>query len=241
MKGNGCLVLALLIAVLLSSCAYGQVAIPLPPIAQSAPDLQVIVMGGLAGGDQVNVTYPDVAQPAALSADIKALAGQLGVSPDQATVTNSALPLTEAWNTKYRVPVMTSVTFVAQNAAPVDNGYLPVEKLIVGLRNYRRLAITYIMPPNFQYRGFDRYSDRNVSILESRSGSTYTFSVEINNPNFNSLTLPTVQVPPAQLAAPVRSSGNWIVYLLRGLGVVLICCFAAMVGWGVYNVLLKLR
>jgi hypothetical protein len=214
---------------------FAQTVLTLPPRLADAPDLQVIVMGGLPTGDVVNVTYAGVPSSAALTADLSLLSQQLGVSAADEHVTTEGLPANGG-----ETPPMTSVTFNDRTAAPANTGSLPVDKLIVALRNYHRLAITYIMPTNYRYTGVRRYTDRNVAFQLNQSGSTFVYSVTIASPDFTRLSLPNTD--PAANVAPVNGSGElqyllW--YRIGGIGVVLI--FAMFVGWGVYAALAKLQ
>ncbi len=208
----------------------------LPPRSTYAPDIQVLVVSGSPQTDFINFTYPGVADPAQLEKDVNNLAAALNTDASLAQVSNKALPMNGV-----STPTMTSVTIPAAGAAPTNTGFLPVDKVILGLKNYHRLAITYIMPSSFRYTGFRHYVDNNVDVSLNESGSTYSFLANIRNPDFMTLKLPAADESASQ-SSPLqqhRSVGQ--VYLLRVGGFALVLLFAVLIGWGAYTALAKLQ
>lgn len=215
--------------------AQGELATRLAP-NKYAPDLQIIVMGGLPGGDQVNVTYPGVPDAIVLRNDVDSLCKQLNVDAGRVHISTEGLP--EAGGLS---PLMTSVTLTAQGAAPLNTGTLPVDKLILALRSYHRLAVTYILPPTFRYTGFQQYSDRNLKVLLTRRESTYLYAVEIENPNFRTLTLPTSDTVVTPHVAPQSGGDGLGMILIKGLAILVVIAIAGTAGWFVYRALAKIK
>jgi len=216
-------------------CSAQTTASDLPPNAD-APDLQVIVMGGLPGGDAVCVTYPGVATQVQQHADVSSLCSQLNADASKVHTSTASLP--EAGG---HSPLLTSITLTAQGVALLNTGRLPVDKLIVALRSYHKLAITYILPPQFHYTGIHRYSNQYVDLALTQSGSTLIFAVTIKDPNFESLILPDHDIVVSSVSKEelMRQKTD---KLLLGIGAaIFVVLVATLGGFLVYRALTKLQ
>jgi hypothetical protein len=230
-------VIAVFVLVLgLNASAYPQS--PLPPAAANTPDLQVLVFSGDGSGqDSLVLTYGDVVPQTQVVSDLADLNEQLHISVAQAKVTNSALPMPGI-----QTPAMTSISVPAPGALPLTGGALPVASLIVALRQYRRIEMTFIMPPNYVYSGVRNYSDKNLSLAMVQSGATYTFNVTIANSDFSTIVLPSSVVMgtaryPGE-PTPLLTSTSVVE---RMLVLVLVFAAAGLIGWGVYATMVRMQ
>ena len=210
--------------------------IPQPAPAQSAPDVQVLVVSSLSGVDQVNVTYPSVIPRAQAARDVNALAAVSSWPIGDVQVQNSAMNLIGV-----KAVPMTSITFAAQGPVHKDRKSFWLEPFVVALRPYKKLSISYMVPKKFAFAGLQNYSDSHVHIVLQQHGSVYTYLITIDNPNFSRLNLPLEQPlsgAPAgdvhRVAAPQRERS---LRTLRIAGVALVGALAVLVGFGVYAVL----
>jgi hypothetical protein len=230
------LTVCLIIFTLSASVGDAQQLGQLPTRSAGAPDVQVIVLSDSSGNGVVNVTYPNQAGKVRLSCDIAALTEELNLNPATIQITNKCLPMQYM-----KTPIMTSVTFSAPNAVPLNTGALPVNKLILALRTYHRLAITYFMPSNYQYNGFTRYSNQNVEVSLLESGSAYSFSAVVNNPNFTTLTFPSATRALTDSKPAILASRNRKLAMYRTGGFIFVSACALLIGWGVYCAMSKLH
>jgi hypothetical protein len=168
---------------------------------------------------------------------VPALSAELNVDPETAHITATGLPNQDGSQT----PPMTSFTLKVKDAAPLDTGRLPVDKIILGLRAYHRLAITYIMPPRYMYNGFHKFSDKDVSISVTQSYSNCSFVVQIFNQNMTSLTLPVADAVAIASQKSAQQARGRATMLWRAGGIIFLSAFAVLIGWGVYTALAKMQ
>jgi hypothetical protein len=191
---------ALLAVTIMWTCAA------MPVRAASAPTCQVIVMWSAQGMDAVNITYPTAITDDKAQQDLVTLSNVsswhlLGAKIDQQQL---ALP-------GATVPPMTSVTFAAPGATSTATGGFALEPLILALKTYRQLNITYIMPDKFQFAGLSHYADSHVNIALDQHGNVFDYAVQIKDPSFSVLNLPATQAECVARAA-VGTQGHPSLY-----------------------------
>lgn len=210
--------------------------LPQPARLASAPDIQVLILSNMSGVDQVDITYPGVVTRAQVGRDLSAIVSETSCSIGNIQITNSAMPLIGV-----KAMPMTSVTFAAQGLVRKGQKAFLLEPLVIALKPYKKLNITYMVPRQFVFAGLHDYADNYVRIsLQPQHGTVYSYIVSIDNPNFQRLNLPLWQAPAAAAPNPGVIQQAAIEHRSRSLralkvaGVVLVGALALLVGFGVY-------
>jgi hypothetical protein len=196
------------------------------------PDVQVLLLGDPAGQEMVDVTYRNIVPPAQVQRDLAAIAAATGTTCVGVDISNKALPLAGV-----RATPMTGVTFVTAGSEPIGSTTLRLEPWIVALKNYPKISVTYIVPPQFAFNGLRTYKDDHVSIQLVQNNSTFSYRVRVLDPRFDRLNLPLMQPTAEQirLSAAERRLNSF-----RLIGLVVLSAFAAALGYGVYTLLSRL-
>jgi hypothetical protein len=141
-----------------------------------------------SGAANVALTYPRVTTDSDVQKDMNEIARRTGwmISNPQTTTNTGGTP---------DRPSMTSVDFSVANAASPTPGALPVEPVIVALKRFPSFSIVFVMQPEFRYRGPREFRNKYVGIQFRTTGPTYTYDVQIKDPNFESLGLPLIVEP----------------------------------------------
>ncbi len=200
--------------------------------AYGRPDVQALIFPS-AGGDMIDLTYPGVVPPVQAERDVTALLHAGGWHTTDVDISDEALPV------QGRAPVpMTSVTFQTVGVTPAQGqATIRLEPWAVGLRGYRTLAVTYIMPPGFKFDGLRTYQDSHVQITLDQEQSTLTYHIRVlDGGNFSSLGLPLTQSSQQMDQADAHSHRK-----LKLLGILVVGLVAAGVGYAVYTLLSRLH
>lgn len=209
---------------------YSQVA---RTSATYRPDVQILLMPGPGGQDMIDLTYSGVVPRAQTQRDLAAIALQTHWKTSAPEISDAALPL--AGVTSYP---MTSAAMTAPGAVALTDRTFQIEPLILALKSYHHLAITYIVPADFQFAGLTNYSDANVKIALNRQKSTFTYAVEIPKGDFDKLDLPLWQPQPGDVQVASQTSKSRSLALG---GVLLVGVLAAAIGYGVYALLSRMQ
>ena len=133
---------------------------------------------------------------------------------------------------------MTSVTFQTAGVTPSGGDTtIRLEPWAVGLRSYRTLAVTYIMPSTFKFNGLRTYQDNHVQIALDQEQSTLTYHIHVlDGGNYTNLGLPLTQA-----AQQMQQAGLQPRRKLKLLGILVVGLVAAGVGYAVYMLLSRLH
>jgi len=186
--------------------------------AAPRPDVVAIVFSVPNVSDTVSVAYRVPVNDETGKQDLRVLAQRGGW-------TVKKLSITQKDGTVARL----ETTGVVNPAALT----LPVAPFIEAFKRFRQLRIMFVVngaSMNFMPHQPPVSENQQVKLTFSHRTNTYTFDVEIRNSDFESVTLPTVAVPPplsteAQ-APPVRSSWVW-----WAMGFILIAGMAGSAIW----------
>ncbi len=212
------------------SAVSQDVSIVAPGNTTVRPDVQVLIMRDPWSRQMMSLTYPGLVPKAQAQGDVIQISKAANVAATDVSITNDALPL----NGAKPIP-MTGAVFEAPGVMPENETTFRLEPLIIALKGYKNLAITYIMPPGFVFNGLRSFSNRNVQIALDRRDSTYTYKVHVSDPNFDKLNLPLMQPTPDQMRYADTSERRQSIF--RVLGLVLVSALAATVGYAVYALL----
>jgi hypothetical protein len=168
------------------------------PALSGQPDVLILVYQQPGRGDQVDITYAHTVPHAQAQKDLAALAATTGWPIGVGKVTDAAPPV------QGKIGPMTSVTFAVPNVVQNETHTLPVEPFITAFRHYKRLNLIFSVGAGFQFQGQGSYADNNVRIILDQHGPAYIYQVQILNPNFEHLGLPTTGSVP-QVAPPSGS------------------------------------
>ena len=159
------------------------------------------------GMDEVVITYLAAVSSDQVQRDADAIGHSTGWMMDSVEITSHLDPERAAEGPLYSARIMTSHTLDR------GRGRLPIQQLVMAMKDYRRLLLVFDVPAPFQYLGHASYSDTNVDIvMEPRvpSAMTYAFDVNVKDPTFSTLKSPEemdgesasrVLTPPHILAA----------------------------------------
>lgn len=186
--------------------------------------------------DHLTFTYNRVVSMQTVQRDLIAYNKLTNKPLHMVTVTTGKTPLTAA-----RSDRMTSVTFMAADVIQPRSGHFDIDPFIEALKPYRKQRIAFVAPVGFQFTGLRSYKDDyltiNVSTGGDERGAMYTYDVDVNNPSFTGLHLPTWQADPRSTQVATAQS-NDRVRLIKILGIVLVGSIAAFVGYVVYSVMI---
>ena len=231
-KAAACLALCAGMALPLAGWAAPPVSPAPAGQAYGRPDVQALIFP-TAGGDMIDLTYPGVVPPLQAERDVTALLHAGGWHTTDVDISDEALPV------QGRAPVpMTSVTFQTEGVTPAaGQATVRLEPWAVGLRIYRTLAVTYIMPPDFKFDGLRNYQDNHVQIALDQEQSTLTYHIRVlDGGNFSSLSLPLTQS-----SQMMEQAGGQSHRKLKLLGILVVGLVAAGVGYAVYTLLSRLH
>jgi hypothetical protein len=205
-----------------------------PPTGLVQPNVQIVVLRDAFGHELVDVTYPMVVPKTQAERDVAAIIQAANVHENDLDITNSALPLAGA-----KSDIMTSATFETDGVVPEGATGFRLEPWIVALRSYPNVAITYLMPPEFVFKGLRTFQDSNVQIALDRKGQSYTYHIRVLDSNFNQLNLPMTQTDlNATTYAQVHDRRT---STLRIAGLIVLSAVAAGAGYAVYVLLSRLH
>ena len=185
-----------------------------PPVIAGPPDVLAIVYQQPGAADQVDITYAHTVPRAQALEDCRVLTQAAGWPVSTQVVKDAAAPM------ESRSGPMTSVVFqalgVVQPAHP-----LPIGLFAQAFHHYRRLKVVFFTEPQFQFQGARLYADNNIKMALVQNGTSYTYDVEILNPNS--------AVPPLDASVPPGAGHHspWAVFWV-------ILGAAALAGLAVY-------
>ena len=219
--------------------------------ADTAPDVQVIVLPMPSGKWGVSAVYPKQISQDKAEGRLKALLQAGKWRPENVAFENGRMqrdsakialppdmPAAEKAKFAVKVPppsVMSSITFETMDN-PVDfaNGTMNLAPFARGFRDLNRVHVTYIVPPPFAFRGIRHFESRDLS-LDMRSGGegAYTYVMNIKNHQMGNITLPTTEpLSPARTNPEAQNGAAWKQRRLVGGG--LVVCIALIAGGLVY-------
>ena len=193
--------------------------------AGDRPDLMVSVESTGHGDDDVVLGYTIPVTPDQIKQDIASICATTGWHIDKVQV---SIPDTVSWDAGGTC----SAQFMTPAAIDRASGRLPVQQLVMALRDHPRIALVFDVAGDFNYLGRTSYDDPNVSLrMQERvpDGYTYAFDVQIKNATFSGMDK-SVGLGPES----IQKHGVTLLSVLMALGL------ALLVGWGVYQMMLRL-
>ena len=180
------------------------------------PDVLVLILDGVGSDDQVSITYAAAVSQARASEDVAAL-----VRDTRWTVRDVKVSTAKTSTPNGASAMRTSARF---SVAPLVNraeGTLPLEPFIIALKRFKTIQVNYLVMSSFEFRGLEDFENDSVKVMLSRSGGSYVYRIDVKNPDFGVINLPSKQVEP--VAKPAEKAGMPVsarVLLVIGLALV---------------------
>lgn len=208
---------------LLALTSQTPAAPPSTAVSPNQPNILMLVYVSPDGQDTVGLTYPTAIPHTKAKGDVQALASSAGWVPSNVDIEDAPAPIIGSKD------MMTSVDFQAHVVEPSAK-YLPLEPVVLALKNYPHVAITYMVANNYSFEGLRNYSDKYVSIALDAHGNAYTYHIFVHDPKFQKLNLPLYQPP----AAPQKTAEAPARRRVHPWQVMLVTVIACLAGGCVY-------
>ncbi len=184
--------LMLLAACVCAIGGFGALMCARQAVADTPPDVLILVYAGPGGNDQVGLTYRSMLTRAQVHRDLQALAAGTGWTPKHVVMNAKTAAQLNA-----DTP-MTIVSFDARNVISPDSHTFTLEPVVLAMKAYPFTALTYFVAGHYNYRGLRQYQDRYVNIRLDEQTAAFTYHIHILDPSFQKLNLPIYQAPAAQ-------------------------------------------
>lgn len=183
-----------------SGPGYAQAA----PVISGPPDVVVVVYQQPGGADQVGITYAHTIPRAQAVQDLTTLAQQTGWPLGAVNVKDAAAPVHS------RFGPMTAIEFQSPGVIQDSAHTFPIEMFARAFRKYKRLNALFFAGPQFQFQGSRSYADNDIKMTLNQHGTTYAYTVEIDDPNFARLPLRQTR---ADMQTGTRHKSPWGILL----------------------------
>jgi len=199
--------LLLLLIVLLASCGMC-----LCDKAESiyVPDIILWVDARIPHSGWVSLTYSKVIPKTQVEADLEKILKETAWVATNVSISDGAA-------TNVGEPPMTTLEFSTTSAILDAYGVPLIEPIVIALKEYKRIEILYMVPPQAKLPTPERFENKHVKIAIERGKNFYRYRVDIKRSDFDVLKLPTHIPGRVEPGASVRKH----LYLLLPLAVML--------------------
>jgi hypothetical protein len=217
---------------------------PAPPPIVREPEVQVVAFLDPLMRYSASVAYRKRVSEAVAKADLARLASELGLSGiDELRPTDDdgkKLPITY----KEEDGGCQLAFRLSERALRRDQGTFVLEPFITAWRPYRRIDLDFAVGglggQPFVYRGVRHHDDRFVRLRHRGQDASHSFVVEVTDPSYQRLALPTFAPPEAARQVDGRNARSPSP-LVEWLGVLAVALGSGMAAFGVFSVLLRRR
>lgn len=174
------------------------------------PDILVWIDTRVPQSTWVSLTYSKAISKTQVEADLQKILKETGWVAANVTISDGE-------TANVGEPPMTTVEFSTVSSVVNENGVLAIEPIVIALRGYKRFEILYIVPPHASFLTPDRFENKYVKIALERGKNSYRYTVDIKNPGFDVLKLPSSMPKQVEQQTAVRKR----LYLLLPLAIIL--------------------
>lgn len=172
--------------IMLILCVSASIADETKSVQQmKVPDALIWISATSQAGTSVSITFANVISEERAQQYLANLLKETGWSAQNIVITSDKA------SNENKNP-MTSIEFQAPQFVITPDGNFILEPFIKAFRDLKNIQILIMTYPNFQYKGFRNFENKYVKISLTESTNSYNFSIDIKNPNFTNLGLPSI-------------------------------------------------
>lgn len=174
------------------------------------PDIILWVDARIPHSGWVSLTYSKAIPKTQAEADLKKILKETAWVATNVSISDGSA-------TNVGEPPMTTLEFSTTSAVLDANGVPRIEPIVVALKEYKRIEILYMVPPQAKLLLPERFENKHVKIAIERGKNFYRCRVDIKRSDFDVLKLPTNMSGQVEPETSVRKH----FYLLLPLAVIL--------------------